>query len=255
MTRALILAAGQGSRLMPLTSDRPKCLVPLSGKSLLQRQVKTLRAAGVNDIHIVTGYFAQKIAELGFDTSYNPRFAQTNMVESMFCALDFVRQEGDLIIAYGDIVYEARNLNAVLACEDEIALMIDARCLRQADPLDDAETLVMDDRGYVIELGKKPDGYDRIQGQYTGLIKICGDKIPDLIDFYQRLDRDAIYDGKDFDNMYMTSFLQLLIDAGWNAKAVMVDNGWLEIDSVEDLSLYESLAENGLLDKYYKMGD
>ena len=62
-----------------------------------------------------------------------------------------------------------------------------------------------------------------------------------------------MYDGKDFDNMYMTSFLQLLIDSGWKAKAVLVNNGWLEIDSVDDLTQYETMAEQGDLDNFYKV--
>ncbi|MCK5665185.1 MAG: phosphocholine cytidylyltransferase family protein, partial [Thiotrichaceae bacterium] len=154
MTRALILAAGQGTRLRPLTNDRPKCLVPLLGKSLLERQVCTLQQGGVSHIHIATGYRADQIEALGFKTSFNPRFAETNMVETLFCAMDFLKQgdekKDDHIIAYGDIVYQPENLNALLDCNDEIALMIDAKWedlwrLRLDNPLDDAETLVMDD--------------------------------------------------------------------------------------------------------------
>ena len=121
------------------------------------------------------------------------------------------------------------------------------------NPLDDAETLVMDDHDYVIELGKKPDSYERIQGQYTGLIKIRNDKISEFVHFYNQLDSTAIYDDKDFNNMYMTSFLQILIDSGWQAKAVLVNNGWLEIDSVEDLRQYERMAREGELDRFYRV--
>jgi len=260
MTRALILAAGQGTRLRPLTDDKPKCLVPLLGKSLLERQTATLQKAGVKNIHIATGYRADQIKKLGFTTSYNPQFDKTNMVETLFCALDFIQQEGDLIIAYGDIIYQSNNLQALLDCDDEIALMIDSKwydlwSLRLDNPLDDAETLKMDKDGYVVELGKKPQNYDQIEGQYTGLIKIHSDKLKDLLAFYSQLDRSATYDGKDFKNMYMTSFLQLLIDSGWKAKAVMVASGWLEVDSVEDLLQYETMAKEGKLDHFYKVDD
>lgn len=257
MTRALILAAGQGTRLRPLTNDKPKCLVPFLGTSLLERQVHTLKQAGVSSIHIATGYRADQIKKLGFNCSDNPRYAETNMVKTLFSAMDFIQQEGDLIIAYGDIVYELKNLEALLACDDEIALMIDSKwrdlwSLRLENPLEDAETLMMDDEGYVTELGKKPDSYERIQGQYTGLIKVRGDKIPEFVQFYNALDRSKIYDSKNFDNMYMTSFLQLLIDMGWRAKAVLVDNGWLEVDTVEDLQQYERMAKKGTLERFYK---
>lgn len=257
MTRALILAAGEGTRLRPLTNDKPKCMVPLLGTSLLERQISCLKNQGISNIHIATGYRAGQIEVLGYPTSLNARYNQTNMVRTLFSALDFIKQEGDLIISYGDIVYNDNNLRVLLECEDEIGLMIDSKwrdlwSLRLENPLDDAETLMMNDAGFITELGKKPDSYDRIQGQYTGLIKIRSDKINDFINFYYQLDNKAIYDGKDFDNMYMTSFLQALIDASWQAKAVLVENGWLEIDSVEDLKQYELLAKQGKLDRFYK---
>jgi len=258
MTRALILAAGQGIRLRPLTDDKPKCLVPLLGKSLLERQTHTLRQAGVDNIQVATGYRYDQIEKLGFSISINPYFAETNMVESLFCCLAFIREEGDLIIAYGDIVYQSNNLGALLDCDDEIALMIDSKwkdlwSLRLENPLDDAETLMIDSEGYITELGKKPQNYDQIEGQYTGLIKIRSDKLLELEKFYNQLDRSAIYDGKDFKNMYMTSFLQLLIDRGWKVKAVQVKNGWLEVDSLEDIKKYEKLAKDGELDRFYKV--
>lgn len=262
MTKVLILAAGQGTRLRPLTNDKPKCLVPLLGRSLLARQVATLKKVGIEEIHIATGYRSDQIEKLGFDTSFNPRYAQTNMVETLFCAMNYIKQSAklgeDLIIAYGDIVYQDENLATLLACDDEIGLMIDSKWedlwrLRLENPLDDAETLIMDTNGLVKELGKKPDSYERIQGQYTGLIKLRADKINDFIGFYQKMDRNAYYDGKDFDNMYMTSFLQLLIDAGWQAKAAVVNSGWLEVDSVDDLEQYESMFEKGELDRFYKV--
>ena len=258
MTRALILAAGQGMRLRPLTDDKPKCLVPLLGKSLLERQIHTLHEAGVKDIHIATGYRADQIEALGFPTTLNERYATTNMVATLFSALDFINKRGDLIIAYGDIVYQSNNLEALLACPDEIALMIDAKwrdlwSLRLENPLEDAETLIMDQAGFVTELGKKPESYDQIEGQYTGLIKIRADKIADFVNFYDQLDRGGLYDGKDFDNMYMTSLLQFLIDADWKAKAVIVENGWLEVDSVEDLEHYETLAKEQRLNAFYRL--
>ena len=256
MTRALILAAGEGTRLRPLTNKKPKCLVPLFGVSLLQRQIGCLQRQGIHDIHIATGYCAEQIQSLGYPTTKNDRFDKTNMVATLFTAIDFIDQPGDLVIGYGDIVYNDSNLVKLLSCQDEIALMVDAKwhdlwSLRLENPLEDAETLVLNDAGYVTELGKKPENYERIQGQYTGLIKIRHDKLKDMIEFYERLDRLCHYDDKSFDNMYMTSFLQALIDEGWLAKAVLVDNGWLEVDSIEDLNRYEHARAAGTLSRFY----
>jgi L-glutamine-phosphate cytidylyltransferase len=258
MTRALILAAGQGTRLRPLTDDSPKCLVHFNGESLLERQARTLKAAGIQDIQVATGYKAENISKLGFETHYNPLFASTNMVESLFSARAYIEEAGDLIISYGDIIYEQANLNVLLNADDEIALMIDANwkalwSLRFDDPLADAETLVKNDHGYITELGKKTQNYDDIQGQYTGLIKIRADKLNAFLAFYDGLDREATYDGRAFEQMYMTTLIQLLIAAKWQVKAVMVQGGWLEVDSVTDLECYESMNKQGSLDSFFSV--
>jgi choline kinase len=258
MTRALILAAGQGTRLRPLTDDKPKCLVPLVGRSLLTRQTGVLRRVGVEDIHVAAGYRADQVQAENYCCSINARYASTNMVETLFTALPTVGGEGDLLISYGDIVYQENNLRSVLACDAELCVMIDSQWLRYwrlrfDDPLSDAETLVLDDQGYLLELGKKPRNYDKVNGQYTGLIKVRGDRLQALIAFYNGLDRAVIYDGKDFYNMYMTSFLQALIDAGWRIRSVPVNNGWLEIDSLSDLQTYERLAAEGALDEFCRL--
>src|SRR5687767_12917090 len=105
--KAIILAAGSGSRLAPLTDDRPKCLVPVKGTPMLAWQVRALRAAGVSDISVVAGYRADQIeheaTQLGLRTYLNPRYDVTNMVYSLFCAADALND--DVIVSYADIVY------------------------------------------------------------------------------------------------------------------------------------------------------
>jgi len=258
MTCCLILAAGEGSRLRPLTNDRPKGLVSLLGKPLVSRQIDILRASGVEDIAIATGYKAEKFDAFGCPTYHNAFFNSTNMVESLFAARPFLEQaQDDLLISYGDILYERNNLETVLQTHGDIVVMVDDGWLdlwsaRNEDPLKDAETLKYDANGQILELGKKAQSLNHIEGQYTGLIKIAHHKINDFISFYDELDRTAQYDGRSFKQMYMTSFLQLLIDAGWKVKPARVNHGWLEVDTVEDLQLYESLSTEGKLDALWR---
>lgn len=258
MTKALILAAGEGKRLRPLTNNTPKCLVHLAGRALLDRQVNTLIDQGISQIHVATGYCAEQIEALGFDTSYNENFDRTNMVESLFSAVEFINGcTEDLIISYGDIVYNSSNLRALLESQAEISLMVDKNwhdlwAIRMENPLDDAETLVLDGEGNIVELGQKPESYEMVQGQYTGLIKVRKDKIQDFVQCYLQLDRQALYDGNDFSNMYMTSFLQLLINNNWQVRAVEVHSGWLEVDTLDDLKIYESLHQKNRLEAFYE---
>lgn len=256
--KALILAAGQGTRLRPLTDDRPKCLVELGGKSLLERQATVLRRAGIQDITVVSGYRADQIAARGFATHVNPRYAVTNMVATLFSAVDLMDSEQDLLICYGDIVYESRVLSSLLAVDAPVTVMIDRQWLRYwrlrlDDPLTDAETLKLGPGGRLRELGKKPRGYGEIEGQYMGLIKVRADHVQKIKQVYAAMDRAALYDGKDFDNMYMTSFIQYLIDQDWDVRVAETDNGWLEVDSVSDLQRYEAMAADGSLALFYNL--
>ena len=239
--KAIILAAGQGTRLRPLTDDKPKCLVELAGRPLLEHQLRTLREGGVDDIHVVGGYCAEQLERPDITLHINERFAETNMVITLFAADAAMTGNEDVIISYGDIVYEPRVLAALLKCDAPIALAVDREwqrywAARMDDPLADAETLKLSDGDRVVEVGKKPQGYADIQGQYIGLIKIRADHVTRLPAMWHAMDRNATYDSKDFDNMYMTSFIQHLIDSGWEARAAFIENGWAEIDCEADLA-------------------
>lgn len=256
--RAIVLAAGQGTRLRPYTDYQPKCMVSLAGRPLIYRQLDVLRSTGIKDITLVGGYRADCLDNQGVGIVINPRYDRTNMVTTLFCAREQMKRDEDLIIAYGDIVYEPRVLHALLAGNAPICIAADLSWrrfweIRMRDVLSDVETFRMDNNGRILELGKKPRSYDDVQAQYMGLIKVRGDVIEDFIAAYDDMDRTAIYDGKDFDNMYMTSFLQHLIDIGWDVHACLVNNGWLEVDTVDDLETYEKMEQAGHLSSFYRV--
>jgi L-glutamine-phosphate cytidylyltransferase len=261
MTSCLILAAGEGTRLRPLTNDCPKGLVSLLGKSIVSHQIGNLRSLNILDIGIVTGYRAEKFNNLGCQTFNNIFFKTTNMVESLFAARLFLEEaKDDVLISYGDIVYEKSNLKTVLSTNSDVVVMVDDGwkdlwSLRNENPLNDAETLKYGSKGQIIELGKKPKSLLDIDGQYTGLIKISHNKIKDFISFYDQLNRSILYEGRQFKQMYMTSFLQLLIDAGWMVMPARVRHGWLEVDTVEDIKLYERLSKEGKLGHLWKINE
>ncbi|RTR05362.1 NTP transferase domain-containing protein [Halomonas nitroreducens] len=255
--KAIILAAGQGTRLRPYTNDKPKCMVHLAGKSLLHRQMEIMSQCGISDSIIVGGYCIERIDPLDAKVVENYDYDSTNMLSTLFCARDHMIPGEDLLISYGDIVYEPQVLQSIIDCSAAICVAADTQWeklwkLRMDDPLSDAETFVFDKNQYIVELGKHPKSYRQVQAQYMGLMRIRSDKVADVIAAYDALDVDALYDGSDFSNMYMTSFLQCLIDKGWLVKACLVEGGWLEVDTAEDLNTYERMAVEGSLDHYYK---
>ena len=257
--RVVILAAGQGTRLAPLTDDRPKCMVELAGSSLLDHQFVTLKSLGISDITVVAGYRAEIIGSAGFDMIVNPEYASSNMVYSLFCASSLLVDDDDFIIAYGDIVYESRVLTALLDSDAPMSVVVDTEWRRyweqrMADPLVDAETLKINDQGLITELGKRPRDIDEIQGQYIGLIKVRKDRVVDLKDLYEAMDPGGTYDGQSYKQMYMTSFIQHAIDHGWPVRAVPISNGWLEVDTIADIELYRRMEAEGSLADFYEIG-
>ncbi|MDD5052054.1 MAG: phosphocholine cytidylyltransferase family protein [Sulfuricurvum sp.] len=240
--KAIILAAGAGTRLRPLTDDRPKCMVEYKGKSIITTILGTMHHCGIEDIAIVGGYKIDVLKEHLKDQKIvffeNKEYEKTNMVSTFFCAKKWM--DDDLIISYADIMYTDSILQKVLFEPSLISTSVDLEWLelwkhRMDDPLADAETMKLDHIGNIVELGKKPKSYDDIQGQYMGLIKIKKEVFPHIIGFYDSLDKDAMYDGKNFDQMYMTSFLQMVIDRLMPIKAVLVHGGWIEIDCIQDM--------------------
>ena len=245
--KAIILAAGRGSRLKRHTDVRPKALVDLAGKPLLFWQLEALAAAGANDLAVVCGYQSEQIKALAdnsvlpFTPFENLRWAETNMLSSLLCAAPWANGE-ECLVSYSDIVYPSRHVRDLLADTRPIALTYDTdwetlwRLRNEGDPLTDAETF-REENGLLKEIGAKPKNLDQVRGQYMGLLKLTAEgwKI--------WLDRSTAL-GPAVDRTDMTGFLRLLLADGVDIGAVAVGGAWCEVDSDRDLELYEnSLAE------------
>lgn len=247
---AIILAAGFGSRLMPLTQKQPKCMVEYQGKKIIDYEMDALKSAGIKDIAVVGGYLSEVLREYiesyGIKYFYvNANYDKSNMVSTFFCAKEFIlkciEEKQDLIVSYADIIYFKDSVEKLIQTEEDFAVIVDKIWLdlwkkRFENPLEDAETLKMENEN-IIELGKKAKNYDEIQGQYIGLFKFSHSFLPKILVFYENLNQSILYDGKDFNNMYMTSFLQALIDEFNNAKAIEIQGNWCEIDFMSDLEV------------------
>ncbi len=246
-TTAIILAAGRGSRLYPYTEDCPKCLTVLAGMTLLERQIATLRSAGIDDIVIVSGYLGHMLNVPGTRRVENPDWACTNMVESLFAAED---QFGDdVIVAYGDIVYELGVVETLQQSPHGISVCVDKNwraywAQRFDDPLSDAESLRLDDQGRIIDIGNKAAHIDDIQGQYIGLMRFSRGGVEVL-----RRTRAALGDiprpwmkKRNVANAYMTDLLMEMILTGNDLHASFIDGRWVEIDTASDLDLAKTLV-------------
>lgn len=236
--KAIILAAGEGTRLRPFTLDRPKCLVEVDGKSLLDRQLAVLASEGVDSVLMIGGYCAEMLQRPGVGLRLNPRYFETNMVWTLFSAEDDL--EGDILICYGDIVYSREILQAILQSDADISVTIDLEWesywrARNEDPLDDAETLKMHPDGRIYEIGKKPVSLVDIEGQYMGLIKLSANGVGILKSAFHEAKASGNLMGKSVEKAYMTDLLQAIINAGHTVTSVPIRAGWVEVDTVSDL--------------------
>jgi len=257
---SIILAAGEGKRLSPITKNIPKCMVKLFGKTLLQRQIDTMHSCGISDITVVTGYKAESIETPGVHYINNPDYDKTNMVETLFCAKEKLSDE--VIVSYGDIIYEKKVLERLIDSKYEISIIVDENWeeywrVRSENPLDDAETLIINKDGEIVEIGKKTNDIKRIQGQYIGLMKFQNRGVKELIEFYEKSKKEyqkgvnLLNSNIDFRKLYMTDLLQGLIKDGTVLNAIPIHNGWLEIDTVSDYDMYTKLFNDNKLGKFF----
>ena len=243
-------------RLGAAARDRPKSLIELGGRALLDRQLDVLHACGVDDVTCVVGHRSEQIEARPVATIPNPRFETTNMVASLFCARDLLQGDADVVIAYGDIVYEPRVLRSLLETPGEVAVCVDRGWqdlwrTRMVNVLDDAESLRIGPDGRLLELGRKARSVEEIHGQYIGLTRFSAEVLPRVLSIYDGLDASATYEGRDFDNMFMTAFIQLLIDHGLGVFPAWIDHGWVEVDTPADLAAYERMSAEGTLNQLY----
>lgn len=230
--KAIVLAAGRGSRLGQSTSDRPKCLVRIGPRTLLERQVSALRAAGATEVGVVTGWCADAVRSTGLPTFHNPDWADTTMVSSLAAAREWL-VAGPVLVSYGDIVYSAATARRLARATGPLAIAYDPDWetlwrSRFASPLDDAETFRLDDTGHLVDIGGRPENFAQVRGQYLGLLRwtpVAWSTVAALLDAEPDTDLD------------MTALLRRLVRGGLRVRAVPVDGPWCEFDHPTDLQV------------------
>ena len=229
--KAIILSAGQGKRLLPLTERAPKCMLPVQGRPLVARQIDALRSCGVDDITVVIGFgaelveagLAERYGPRGIRTLYNPFFALTDNLVSCWVARG--EMEKEFLLLNGDTLFEAPVLEQLLAApEHPITLAVSVK-----ERYDDDDMKVIRDGDRLLEVGKKLPP-ERVDAESIGMMTFRGDG--------PRLFRDAI-DGALRTPEALKQWYLSLIDALARTGVVFTQrisaSGWTEVDSPADL--------------------
>ena len=250
--KVILLVAGEGKRLRPYTLDKPKCMVEIDGVSLIDRQIKILKAEGLEDFLLIGGFKAEMLKQKGVKLKINSRYFETNMVWTLFSAEEEL--EGDIIVSYGDIVYSQEILQALINSKEDIAVVIDKDWesywrARNEDLLDDAETLRLGLNGKITEIGNRPKTVEEIQGQYIGLMKLSSKGLSHIKTIFHNSVKSGKLLNKPVEESYMTDLLQVCINQDIPVSSVIINGGWIEIDTVSDLHSKTTLERIELLDR------
>lgn len=172
--RALILAAGRGTRISRYLSGNPKCTVDIGEISLIENTVKQLNSFGVEKIGVILGYNNNVIREIlkdyNVDFFYNPFYDVTNSIASAWFASEFISEEDDMIIMNGDVYLEDSLLKNILIEKSSPVLFCDTSRKEEAD------YKLYFEKNILIKYGKELSGND-ISGEYIGVAKINKDFI------------------------------------------------------------------------------
>lgn len=184
--RAVILAAGRGTRLNGVAGDGPKALVRVGALTLVERQIRALRRAGLADVTVVVGCGAEQLRRhCGPTVRYveNPQYAETNSLYSLWLA----RHElaGGAVILNCDVLFHPQLLLDLLTARHRSALML---AYRQPDdaPLGDEEMKVQVRGGRVMAMSKAMDPAEA-DGENVGLLRFDAPDVPELVSCLDRI--------------------------------------------------------------------
>jgi choline kinase len=229
---AIILAAGLGSRLRPLTDTTPKCLLDVGGQTILARQLERIAAAGIRQAVVVTGYRAEDVEQhlqihrppIEVRLAPNPDYATTGNCMSVLAARAQVRS-GGIVLCDGDVVLTGDALSRLVGDPAPSALLLDTET-RLAD---EEMKALLDAQGGVRRLSKQLPPAE-CAGESIGIQKVSGLALPI---FWATL--EAMREAADTQGYYEDAF-QRMIHAGVSFRTVPIGHHeWTEIDDLADL--------------------
>jgi choline kinase len=244
--KAVILSAGQGKRLLPLTADRPKCLLPLAERSVLGWQLGVLAANGIEQVTVVTGYGAglvdeevgsEYIAGLGIkvETFYNPEFATSDNLVSCWSVRE--RMRGDFLLLNGDTIFEKKALARLLAGPRRPVTVTISH--KEAYDADDMKVRLEGER--LVRIGKDL-ALDEVDGESIGMILFRDHGA----DWFRRSLEKALENEAARKRWYLSVIDQMAAeDPVWTCSVAGL--GWQEIDYPEDLARAEELVRSSRL--------
>ena len=246
--KAIIIAAGIGSRLGDLTKDLPKPLVDVNGKSILQRQIEIFNKFGIDEIFIVTGYKHDKIKFSNVSYIYNSEYQQTEQIGSLMKARNQI--SGDLIISFGDILFEGSILEQLLEKKEDFVLVCDPDWKnsyeqRSDNPPTQSHFVALENNNIKKFFKNSLEINDSFSVvEFIGLMKLSSISSTIFTQTYENLEKS--HNGKfhfasSFMKAKLIDFFEELRSIGTEMHALNINGKWCEIDTIQDLEIAKKL--------------
>jgi phosphoenolpyruvate phosphomutase len=248
--RAVIIAAGSGKSLLPLTEHRPKCMLDIKGRTLLDRQIETLRACGIQEIAVVRGYRKDTVQAAGVRFYDNDAYEETGELTSLFAAEPELH--GRVLFLYSDILFERAVLEKLLRAEDDVVVAVDRAWVDQRDallpsskpfdlvvtsdpPRPGRRSLGEDQRDALLQIGQRVSP-EAATGEFIGLALFSPAGTALVRETWARAHATpgAFHEADSVGRAAFTDLLQALVTAGHPVTCVSTWKGWLEVDTFED---------------------
>ena len=252
--RAVIIAAGLGSRMGPFGDSSPKCLLSIAGRSLFDRTVENLRAIGCDEIIVVKGHLGHMIYHPDVLSVENPDYTNNNILHSLMYARKFLR--GSVIVSYSDIWVEPNIYTQLLNTPGDIVLAIDRDWQpyyegRKWHPVSEAEKALVGTEGMVEKIGKHLNARDKTGatcGEFLGLWRMSEQGTAQFIEAFDDINSklapsDPFQRAPEWHRAYITDLLQHLVDNNIRVDSALIERGWAELDTVEDYLRLPTIAE------------
>ena len=259
---AIILAAGLGSRLGSYTKEKPKAMLEFANQTLLDRLIKKFQNFGIMDITIVTGYKSERINLPDINCIKNKFFLETSTLESLFCAKEKITDS--TIISYSDIIFEDHVLKKIIDSENDISIVVDRQWLRYWDKRVDessmnaTESVYYNKEGFLSSVGQPIKNLEKANGHFIGLMKVkdFGSRI--FLEFAEKQINEQKNSLKldpelRLNKLRIVDVLQNIINSGKKIEAILIDNGWLEFDTISDLELYNNMKDDNSLSQFISL--
>ena len=231
--KAVILAAGLGSRLRPITDNVPKCMVEVNGIPIIDKQIDNLRRNGVTEVAIVSGYKAELLRshikkDFPFVTMIrNLRYEETNNMYSLFLAKGFVNGE-EFLLMNGDVYFDSSVIEGLLASQDKSLIACDRR-----EYLDESMKITLEN-GKISHISKKISKEDH----YAVSIDVYRISKRDCAALFSEIDDIIIRQGDE------KSWTEVAIDKVFDRTSFLpyvITGRWVEIDNHDDLAIAQAI--------------